>query len=430
MSAPRKYDYSPERLLKAAPGYVSLSALAVALGIEPTCLVHHLRGRPDLNAQVRAALKVNSRPPSTMDPAGMTVRKDGERVVTGEPVLGGLATQDAEGYLRERWGLPAEEWLVGSVTVNEWEGPAGGGSVVTYAQAKGTFRKIADLGILSPAQHCPPLVRTTSVRRKPARAQTWVIEYDHQAPYHDPLLDTATTAMVADLQPDGHLFGGDLLDLPTISKHADHPSAQATPQECVDAGYGILRRRAEAAPGARRIKLRGNHDWRIEGEQLARAERLHGLAPAGEAEAALSLRRLLHLDTLGVELVEDPRGWQHDEAEIVPGPKGLVARHGWLTGANTAEKSMKKRGRSILVGHTHQPEHHYWWDPSMECHRQGVVVGAMCLTRNVRFPHFAVLDNWMAGPATVTVLPNGEFVIEQSRWVDGRLYWRDRSWKP
>jgi hypothetical protein len=198
----------------------------------------------------------------------------------------------------------------------------------------------------------------------------------------------------------------------------------------VDAGYGILRRRAEAAPDAKRFKIRGNHDWRIEGEQLARAERLHGLAPAGEAEAALSLRRLLHLNALGVELVSDPRGWQHDEVEIVPGPYGLVARHGWLTGANTAEKSVRKRGRSIIVGHTHQPEHAWVWDPSMQCHRQGVVSGAQCLTRHERFPHFAVLDGWAQGPVVVTVHSDRNFVIEQTNWYEGKLYWRDRSWKP
>ena len=57
------------------------------------------------------------------------------------------------------------------------------------------------------------------------------------------------------------------------------PAAMATAQECIDAAYGILRRRADAAPNARRWKLKGNHDWRIESELLMRAERLYGLHP-------------------------------------------------------------------------------------------------------------------------------------------------------
>jgi hypothetical protein len=66
----------------------------------------------------------------------------------------------------------------------------------------------------------------------------------------------------------------------------------------------------------------------------------------------------------------------------------------------------------------------------MECHRQGVVAGAMCLSRHIRFPHFAVLDGWMPGPVMVTVFSDRNFVIEQTRWFENRLYWRDRSWKP
>lgn len=431
MAPPKKYAYDHDRLLKDAPRFPSLSQLAKAHGIVPSALVHYLQTRPELDARVRAALKKPARrAPKQMETPGMTVKEDGEVVVVGEPLRGELSgVRDAEAWLRERWGFTEAEWLVTSCTGNSWEGPGGDGTLVTYSQVKGTFRKIADMGFLSPATHVPALVRSRPARAKREAPRVWVLEYDHQAPYFDEALDAATTALVQAVQPFGHVFGGDLLDLPTVSKHADHPAASATPQECVDAGYGVLRRRAEAAPNAKRFKIRGNHDWRIEGEQLARAERLHGLAPAGEAESALSLRRLLHLDALGVELVTDPRGWQHDEVEIVPGAYGLVARHGWLTGANTAAKSVRKRGRSIIVGHTHQPEHAWVWDPSMECHRQGVVSGAQCLARSERFPHFAVLDGWAAGPVIVTVFSDRNFVIEQTRWFDGRLYWRDRSWK-
>ena len=424
--------YDDAELVRDAPQHTSIAQLAKAKGIVPNSLVHYLQRNADLDGRVRAALgKPAPRAPKQMETPGMTVKEDGEVTVIGEAIRGELSrVKDAEQWLRDRWGFTEDKWIVTSCTGNSWEGPGGDGTLVTYSQVKGTFRKIADLGFLSPAVHVPAVVRTKSVRRTKNIPQTWVCEYDHQAPYFDERLDAAVTAMVADVQPYGHVFGGDLLDLPTVSKHADHPSAAATPQECVDAGYGILRRRAEAAPNAKRKKIRGNHDWRIEGEQLSRAERLHGLAPAGEAEAALSLRRLLHLDALGVELVSDPRGWQHDEVEIVPGPYGLVARHGWLTGANTAEKSVRKRGRSIIVGHTHQPEHAWVWDPSMQCHRQGVVAGAQCLTRDIRFPHFAVLDGWASGPVVVTVHSDRNFMIEQTNWYEGKLYWRDRSWKP
>jgi hypothetical protein len=156
---------------------------------------------------------------------------------------------------------------------------------------------------------------------------------------------------------------------------------------------------------------------------------MYGLRPATidghEQLAAYSLRSLLHLDALGIELVDDPRGWEHGEVELIPGPHGLVVRHGWLTGAKSAERSMKKRGRSIIVGHGHGREHVYWWDPSVEVERQAAMCGAMCLARSIRFPHFTACDDWLQGALTVTIYPDGPFVIDHARWVDGRLYWRD-----
>lgn len=427
--APRlQHDYA--RIIADAGNHASVAQLAKAHGVNPSTLTNYLHRNPEDYARVEKAIGAPARVAKGGESPGISVNAQGETTVVSEVVRGELSdVKDAEAWLRDRWGF-GDEWIVGSVTGNSWEGPGGEGTLVTYSQVKGTFRKIIDFGLLSPAAHVPALVRPRKVSRTTRREQTWIVEIDHQAPYFDEGLDAATTAMTADLQPDGHVFGGDLLDLPTISKHPDHPAAMATPQECVDAGYGILRRRAEAAPNALRKLIRGNHDWRLEGEQLIRSERMHGLAPAGELEAALSLKRLLHCDALGVEHVTDPRGWQHDEVEIVPGPYGLVVRHGWLTGAKTAEKSVRKRGRSIIVGHTHQPEHAWIWDPSMEVHRQGVVAGAMSLARNVRFPHFAVLEGWAQGPVVVTVRSDRDFVIEQTHWSDGQLYWRDRSWKP
>jgi hypothetical protein len=116
--------------------------------------------------------------------------------------------------------------------------------------------------------------------------------------------------------------------------------------------------------------------------------------------------------------------------EIVAGPHGLVARHGFMTGARSAERSMKKRGRSLIVGHGHTREHVFWWDPSAGVERQAAMCGVMCLARSDRFPHYAAIDSQLQGCLTVTEFPNGAFVIEHARWAGGRLYWRDRVYSP
>lgn len=372
------------------------------------------------------------------------VRKDGDTLhvtmeATANPKLGDYADM-----LRER-GLEPDEWTVVSVKANEWDAmtsdkATGDNRIVRMRQWTITLKPTAARVLLMPAVHVPSVKRTKVGPAPSEKPETVLIEGDHQVPYHDPALHEASLSMIRDLarkhRLTEHIFLGDTGDFPTISKHADHPAARATPQECVQGMYTVLREKAEAAPNVRRRKLKGNHDWRLEGEQLLRSERMYGLAPAQEWESdqpeipALHLSRLLHLDKLGIELVEDPRGWEHGEIEIVSGPRGLVTRHGWLTGANTAAKSLAKRGRSIIVGHAHRREHVFAWDPSMECERVGAVAGTMSLVRDQKFPHYAVCDAMLQGCVIVTRWPDLSFEVEHARWNGESLRWRSESWYP
>lgn len=381
---------------------------------------------------------------------GATIdHEKGEATIIGSPTaaVGGAV----EELIREN-GLDPNDWVIVSTSLNRWNGLGkavdGVNPMRTLRQVKVTLRRAPHLVFPQPVpvEASLRLRKTPTVKCDRNRPTLTIIEFDHQAPYHDPLLDAAATAMHADLQPDVQLFGGDLMDFPTISRHPDHPASRASVEECLAEGHGILRRRREAAPHAQARKVKGNHDWRPEAELLQRAERMYGIAPVGETIPALSLRRLMHLDALGVELIEHPLGWEHAEIEIVPGIAGLVLRHGWLTGANTASRSLLKRGRSIIVGHTHTREHAFVWDPSAGLERQGVVSGTMsrvrgeALAERLRtatglggdveklFPHFAVLDNWLQGLVTVTTWPDQTFLIEHARWENGALHWRDRRW--
>lgn len=359
---------------------------------------------------------------------GITQR-DGEHTVTSPPLEGGLQTRDAEGYLRERWGFAADKWICVSCIGNEWQGPRAGGETVTYAQVKGSFRPLNDIAALIPA----PAV-LDRVRYEPAPAEfegddhIVVVLGDHQAPYIDDALHAATLAMIEALEPEriGHI--GDLCDYTNISKHRDHAVIKAAVDECTQAGVDILHDLRRAAPDAQIQILEGNHDVRPLTELLGRAERMAGIR-AGDLhdgagrEEIVSLRRLWRLDDLGVELVSDPRGWSHAELEIVPGPRGLVAVHGWLTGANVAKRTLEKVGRSVLLGHTHGPEHVFQWSPQLQCEQQAMVIGCQCEVRGGKsFPTFVERDGWLQGPAVVTVHADGEFDLVRARWNGESLF--------
>lgn len=388
----------------------------------------------------------------SVEPEKTTVEHKGDTVHVTAPE--GTTPDKVMELVREN-GLDPDDWVIVSTTLNKWNalGKAntdGENPLRTLRQVKVTLRPAVHLVFPEPVSTAASLALRPlpPIRRDKGRPRLAIVEYDHQAPYHDPLLDAALCAMHDDLNPDEQNFGGDLMDFPTISRHPDHPAAAASVRECLEGGHGILVRRREAVPRARRRKIKGNHDWRPEGELLLRAERMAYIAPVGETVPALSLRRLLHLDALGVELVEHPLGWEHAEIELVPGPHGLVMRHGWMTGHNTAGRSLQKRGRSILVGHGHTREHAFQWDPSMEVEREAAMVGTASRVRGEAFaarletagtiggtvdhlfPHFAVLDSWLQGAATVTMWDDGTFNVEHARWDGTSLRWRDRRWTP
>jgi hypothetical protein len=365
--------------------------------------------------------------------AGIRITED-EAVII-EPVTMRPKLGDIGKLIRER-GLDPADWVVVSTTLNEWDGMTGkqrDNELVRLKQWKVTLRRAPHLILASPAVSVPRL-KIVPIKHHAQKPETIVVEGDHQAPYHDPHLHEASLRLLQKLSKSHnlteHIFLGDTGDFPTISRHADHPGASAGVNDVIQSCYEILSDKREAAPNARARKLKGNHDWRVESELLLRAERMYGIKPAdtlsGPELPALSLRRLLHLDALEIELVEDLRGWEHGEIEVVQGMAGLVVRHGWLTGANTAKRSLEKRGRSLIVGHTHTREHFYIWDPSAGIERQAAVAGTMSLTRDHRFPHYAVCDNWLPGLVVVSRWPDGAFSIEHACWDGTYLTWRNQ----
>lgn len=334
---------------------------------------------------------------------------------------------DAE--LRRR-GLNPAEWVVVRVTINRYQGfvknPDGKAEHVPLEQLKVTLRPRLSTLVRPAAVTARPLPKP----RPPDTRKPRLVLFlgDEQAPYHDQTLHQLTLRWLAHNRPAEAVHLGDLCDFPTISRHRPNPAWNATPQECVDAGHAILRAYREAAPDTRWRALPGNHDERLRDYQLRTAAALYGLRPAdveAEAPAALSLPALLRLEDLGVEWLGGEGDYEHDQADVTP---TLAARHGFVTGANSADKTVRRLGLNVVVGHTHRQRVHYVTEERMRETLTMVCVEAGCMCKVDGGLGYVVNPDWAAGFATAQVWPDGSFTVEHAVYRDGVLRWRDQAY--
>lgn len=379
-----------------------------------------------------------------METPGLKIEGDDATIISD------LTTEqlgEAEDMIRAR-GLDPEEWILERVVINEWEGfykkkdfynqndPRfydTDHEVVKQRQFKLFLKRRVALKFVSPAVEVerldlpqPRPVLSSNEREY----ELVVVVGDEQEPYSDPELKQLFIDWLKCNQPDRGVHLGDLMDFPTISRHKDNPEWAATVQECLNAGYKTLKSYVLASPSTSWELLVGNHDERLRNELLLRAERMYGIKPADDGtdqDEVLSVKNLLHLDDLGVKFIDPKGGYSHATTKVAP---ALSVRHGWLTGNNTADRSLDRIGHSIIVGHTHNQKITYKcvYDVDGKPHTlQAVEAGTMC--KIMGGVGFAVNPNWHNGFATATVWPDGSFNIELATFTNGTLKWRDQRYQ-
>lgn len=372
--------------------------------------------------------QARARGPVTVERTKVTVL--GEEAIAVLPP--GADLGDLEGMLRDR-GLDPDDWHVERVTVNEWQalayggGPDGEPRVVDLRQLKVNLRNrklVFGQAVEVERRHRPSKTRTAS-RKKPVLV---AVLGDQQAPYHDPVLHQVVLRWLAEVSPDELVFTGDTCDFPTISRYRDRPRWSASVQECLDAGFRVLSDYCDAAPNARRRKLPGNHDYRIDAEIMGRAERMGMVRPAQRNGAepehhVLSLRRLLHLDELGVELCGiEGEDWRFGEVVLAP---GLVVRH-----EPPSEKKASRLNRSVLAGHTHrQSVRMVTTKTELDETVIRTIVETGCLCRTEEGLGYAADADWQAGFATVAIHEDGSHHFDLATWRGDALTWRGERWK-
>jgi transposase len=423
--APPKAKVDGDALVAHIAAGGTLAEFAEQAGVHYTTIQNRLRADAKLkerygNAQVEAAQARGKKRAGTARAPEITVPEDRLRNLK----LGAVRE-----LVEKENGLDLNEWAIGAATVNKWGQPG-----EESRQVKVTLRPREWFDDLEPADFKPPRRRSKTLRPKKGEPEVVVFVSDHHAPYVEEPLHEASLALIVDLEPHRVIHGGDLLDLPTVSRHRDDPSHAATPQECVDSGYSVLADLREAAPTAAFGFIPGNHDDRLRTEILNRAERMFGLAPAPtkaspEQVAAMSLRHLLHLDDLGIELHGAPDGgdYHHSQVRI---DDAVTFRHGWITGRDPAGRTMEVLGTDAVVGHTHHQRMSYATRRfrGLEHAMTGVEAGCMCRTDPGYMPRDT--HNWQQGFVVASVWPDGQAQYEHARWSGGALRWRSQTWRP
>lgn len=342
---------------------------------------------------------------------------------------------DIEKELRAR-GLDPDDWVIVRCVVNAWEGfyktvdietASVSHETVPLRQLKVTLRPRLDF-LLRPAPEAP--TRKRSFKQRSSKAPRLVVFVgDEQAPYHDDRLHELFLQWLARNKPDEGVHLGDLMDFPTISRHRPNPMWNASVNECIKAGYRILRGYVDASPETRWTALPGNHDERLRDYQLQRAPAMFGIRPADlderELAAVHSLPSLLHLENLGVHWAGSDADYEHAQIDISP---ELVARHGWVTGNNSAERTVRRLGLNVVVGHTHRQRIHYITEERRRETLVTLAVEAGCMCQVDGGLGYVVAPDWQQGFATAHVWPDGSFTVDHATFRNNALTWRDQRY--
>lgn len=357
---------------------------------------------------------------------GTTVNGD-RATITSEPAID---LGDINTLICER-GLSPDDWEVVSATLNEWDGPVAGGRKQKLRQLKIQLRRRQPLDWLFPAVDVlahPAPVHTID----PELPQKIVLLPDPHCPYQDLELEKRVHDLLWHHEPHRVVSPGDVCDFSSISRHRDNPAWMASAQENVNEAYAWWTRIRQAAPNAEMDWIEGNHDARIRYELLQRAERMYGIKPASvpgvpTGADALSLQHLCHLDALHVNWVgPDREGDEYTHAGLELGPE-LHARHGFLAGSNSPEKTMDAIGMSVVYGHTHRQDiHHRTIYRGKRPVGRMVAVECGTLARLEGGMGYAVNPKWQQGLAVATVWPDGTHDVELAPYDGKALRFRGR----
>jgi len=170
---------------------------------------------------------------------------------------------------------------------------------------------------------------------------------DLHAPYEDKEAWEVFLRFTEWFQPHRLIANGDIIDMYNVSRFSRNPMRKENLQDEVDYTKKKLGEITEAAKGADRYFVMGNHEDRL--------RRYLWKNPELSSLDALALPRILNLDALGFDFYD-----LTDELWLPPGD--ILVTHGTLVrkgAGNSARFEMEKHGCHGVTGHCHRLAQYY-----------------------------------------------------------------------
>lgn len=224
---------------------------------------------------------------------------------------------------------------------------------------------------------------------------------DVHVPSHDKTATEAAIVFLKSKEIDTLIINGDFMDFYQISRHDKSPLRAITFGDELEEGRVILQQiRDYLGPHVQIIYQEGNHE-----------ERFSKFLPqqiSGAKVRGASVAEQLDLHRLNITWVGDRRGIQCGKLRIYHGHEINAA------GVNAPRAMLAKALDNVLCGHLHREQ--ILVKPRLNGELVGAwVTGALCDKR----PHYAPVNEWVHGFATVECEPSGMFSVQLHRIIDG-----------
>lgn len=163
---------------------------------------------------------------------------------------------------------------------------------------------------------------------------------DIHAPFQDEASIKACLSFIKFWKPTEIIFMGDVVDFYAISRFNKDPNRALQLQKELDIAHHILKRFCQSAPQAKKIFLKGNHEYRLQKYLWSNAPELSNLR-------SLTVPEQLHLKDLGIQYI--------DNGKITK--NGMVIKHGNIVrkfAGYSAKGEFENCGISGVSAHTHR----------------------------------------------------------------------------